>query len=87
MDKCQEVFEHGAMAKEKPDKTELLHPVLSYQRKECQNAQTPGGVCWEHMFYRRAPQKEHVDRTYDAPNHLTYWVKFHPPKQPYAVKH
>jgi hypothetical protein len=35
-----------------------------FQRKECQNAQTPGvgNIC-----FIRAPQKEHVDRTYDAP--------------------
>ncbi len=41
----------------------------------------------ENMFYQGAPQEEHVDRTYDASNHLTQWVRYHPQKQPCAVKH
>jgi len=41
----------------------------------------------ESMFYQGAPQEEHVDRTYDVSNHLTQWVRVHPQRQPYAVKH
>lgn len=82
MDKCQEVFEHGKTAREKADETEQDSETQIDPKErvlKCPNSRRCmlGKIC----FYRGAPQ-EHADRTYDASNHLTQWVRFHPQNSP-----
>jgi hypothetical protein len=55
LDKCQELFEHGEMAKEKPDKTEQDGETQIVPKERVPKC--PNSRCWEHMFYQSSTKR------------------------------